>query len=219
MALQFLKRRITESSPYIAQNLDKKCVFVHVPKCAGISIEESIFDGHKVGHHPVRQYKQYSPYRFWKYFVFTFVRNPISRFESAFSFLKNGGRNPADLRWAEDNLKNIDTADEMVKYMRKSPVLKRKVKKWQHFRPQTWYLTDNSGGLPLDYIGRVETIQDDFEEICRRIGIDRRLPHKNKSSKSEADLLSNDRNIAFLREKVYERDIKMLGYESANETT
>lgn len=210
---RFLRRRIYSESPYIDQNDEKRCIFIHVPKCAGISIEASIFDGQKPGHHRVTEYKQYNPYKFCRYFVFAFVRDPIGRFESAFSYLKGGGRNPADQQWAEEHLGGIGTVDQLVERMRADESLRRTVREWQHFRPQVWYLTDEDGNLPLDYIGRLETIQDDFEEVCQRIGIERRLPHKNKSKKSKNDMLSNKRNISFLREEIYDRDIKMLGYE------
>jgi hypothetical protein len=127
--------------------------------------------------------------------------------------LKDGGRNPVDQKWAEENLRGIDTADQLVERMREDSDYRKTIESWQHFRPQVWYLIDNTGNLPLDYIGRLETIQEDFEEICRRIGIERHLPHKNKSSKSERDVLSDEQNTTFLRKKVYDRDFKMLGYQ------
>lgn len=208
-----LARRLFVESPYIEEFDRKKCIFIHIPKCAGISIEESILDGQKPGHHKLTDYMYYNPCKFYKYFVFTFVRNPITRFESAFTFLKSGGRNPVDKQWAEEHLVGFETVDELVNRMRANTRLRTDVETWQHFRPQVSYLLDENGNLPIDYIGRLETIQRDFEEICSRIGIKRQLPHKNKSTKSESEVLSNKNNISFLREELYNQDFKMLGYE------
>ena len=158
-------------------------------------------------------YKYYNPYKFYRYFVFTLVRHPISRFESAFSYLKAGGGHQGDKQWAEENLGGIETADQLVECMRVDPGFRDTIEEWMHFRPQVWYLTDASGNLPLDYIGRLETIEEDFEEICRQIGIDRTLPHKNKSPKSENRALKEEKNRTFLRENVYKEDFEVLGYK------
>ena len=47
---------------------------------------------------------------------------------------------------------------------------------------QSDYVTDLRGELIVDYIGRYETLHEDFAEICQRIGIGPvTLPHKRRA--------------------------------------
>ena len=69
-----------------------RCIFVHVPKCAGVSISRSLF-GSLVGTHIAMKSFQliYTEEEFARYFKFAFVRNPWDRLVSAYRFLKRGG--------------------------------------------------------------------------------------------------------------------------------
>ena len=42
-------------------------------------------------------------------------------------------------------------------------------------------LIDTQGRLAVDFIGRFEHFERDFEKICRRIGIKANLPHINRT--------------------------------------
>ncbi|HTL74630.1 MAG TPA: sulfotransferase family 2 domain-containing protein, partial [bacterium] len=74
-----------------------RCIFVHVPKCAGISLVKSLFGDFDCGHTNLRRYQiMFAPAEFNGYFKFTIVRNPFDRVVSAFLFLKKGGVNEKD---------------------------------------------------------------------------------------------------------------------------
>ena len=74
-----------------------KCIFIHVPKAAGSSVETSeIFEDQRIktgeyvgGHTTALEYRETYPGKFKNYFKFAFVRNPYSRLVSAFSYLSN----------------------------------------------------------------------------------------------------------------------------------
>ncbi|MDN5850184.1 MAG: sulfotransferase family protein [Nitrococcus sp.] len=52
---------------------------------------------------------------------------------------------------------------------------------------QSDYVVDLRGNLIIDYIARYERLEDDFTEICRRIGIDRpALPHLRQATARKA---------------------------------
>jgi hypothetical protein len=90
-----------------------------------------------------------------------------------------------------------------------------------HFRGLSWVdsvyqharLADRNGILLPDYIGRFETLQEDFDRICERVGIPRtRLPHLN----STAHRLYKDYYDDETREMIavkYRRDIRVFGYD------
>lgn len=46
-------------------------------------------------------------------------------------------------------------------------------------RPQTYWLKNSSGHLPFDYIGKMESLDEDFAIMCELLGLERlSLPHK-----------------------------------------
>lgn len=70
-----------------------KCIFIHVPKVAGSSIERVIYQTDKwlVGHVKASDYMKFDKDKFDSYFSFGFVRNPYDRVVSAYHYLKKGG--------------------------------------------------------------------------------------------------------------------------------
>lgn len=64
-----------------------------------------------------------------------------------------------------------------------------------------------------DYVGRVETMQDSFDEACRRIGIPSRpLERVNSSRRGDYRQYYDDRLIAGVR-ALYARDLDLFGYD------
>src|SRR5205085_1266088 len=48
--------------------------------------------------------------------------------------------------------------------------------------PQSCFVYDRRGNLMVDFLGRYENLQTDFQEICRRLDLPfRTLPHVNRS--------------------------------------
>jgi hypothetical protein len=53
-------------------------------------------------------------------------------------------------------------------------------------RPQTYWLKSFDNTIKLDYIGRFENLSNDFQEVCRLIGIDYMpLPHELNGGKED----------------------------------
>jgi hypothetical protein len=78
---------------------------------------------------------------------------------------------------------------------------------------QSDYLRDLSGNIIVDYVGRYESLQEDFDEVCRRIGIPHRaLPRLREATDRRAYRSYYDDETAELVAKHFRADIETLGY-------
>lgn len=102
------------------------------------------------------------------YFKFTFVRNPWDLAVSRYYY----------------NLKRKRTADIGFKTWLKRTTRKRwfrssKGKPWS--RDELTQYTHINGELGVDFVGKFETLAEDFDAICRQIGVESpRLGHEKK---------------------------------------
>lgn len=195
--------------PYIIN----ECLYVHIPKTGGISINASLFGNLGSGHAPIwRFYDFITEDRFSKYFKFTIVRNPWDRLLSAFMFLKNGGINASDRTWSNVHLKKFTNFETFVREW----VNDKNIYSYIHFVPQNYFLCiDNSRPL-VDFIGYYENIEEDFQYIAQKIGIKTTLKKLNTNTVkgNYVDYYSDETSA--IVEKVYKKDIKMFGYKFDN---
>jgi hypothetical protein len=79
---------------------------------------------------------------------------------------------------------------------------------------QSDYLKDLSGRIVVDFIGRYERLQEDFDQVCERIGVPKKvLPHK-RQAKDRADYRKYyDDATAELVAQRFKPDIEALGYD------
>ena len=167
-----------------------KCIFVHIPKVAGQSIEHVFLDLHgltwesrapllllpndnpmlgppRLAHLKASEYVScghVSREKFDSYFKFSFVRNPYSRIVSIYKYLGY-----FEIMPFKQFLKT-DFSDED----RWEPKL---------FVESQWdYLFDENGKQLVDYIGRFEELQSGFNHVCEEIGLpETMLPFVNKT--------------------------------------
>lgn len=169
---------------------DFKCIFIHIPKAAGQSVEHFFLK--KVGldwnsrsplllrkndepdagpgtlaHMRAADYVKYhyiSQELFEQYFKFSFVRNPWSRAVSTYKFLGY----------------NVFMSFETFVFKHIPKLMKNKG--W-FIMPQYDMLYEN-GIKQVDFIGKFEQINIDFQKVCTHLGFtDTNLPHINKSRK------------------------------------
>jgi len=201
--------------PYV----EKKCIFVHIPKTAGISVCQALFNNLAGGHTTIKKYQiSFSKYEFDSFFKFTFVRNPWSRLFSAYNFLKKGGMNNIDKNWASRNLSDYGNFDDFVKRW----VTTSNIEKYIHFIPQYRFLCiPNRDEIKVDFLGFFENLEEDFAYIARQLSMadNVTLKHKNKTA-------SNDKKIDYrefynaetcdIVSEVYKKDIELFGYNFDN---
>lgn len=127
-----------------------KSIFIHVPKCAGTSISLSLL-GHQVGHKRYIDYEEELGREIQDYFIFTIVRNPISRFISAYNYISSGGMTKKDKDFLRSN----------AKYFQGNPndfltALLKENKKYLHFKPITDFIVSKNNNINLNYIHKIE---------------------------------------------------------------
>lgn len=207
-AMRRVKRFLPD--PFHPRFHQLKCIFIHIPKCAGMSVSEGLFGG-EVGHRPARWFELYDKERFQSYFKFTFVRNPWDRLVSAFFYLKQGGMTPQDKTWAGRHLARFDTFDAFVRSL-VDPKFRRVALAWPHFAPQLDYIRDCSGRICVDYCGRVESFSRDYDRVCSILGVPARVRDTNRSSHDEYYTYYTRESVEIVRD-VYREDVAAFNYE------
>ena len=167
-----------------------KCIFVHIPKVAGQSIEHVFLDLHgltwetraplllkanddpKVGP-PRLAHLKASEYvscghvtqeNFDSYFKFSFVRNPWGRLVSIYRYLGYSEVMPFK-QFLKEDFSNKDAWEPKL-----------------FVKSQYDYLFDENNKQLVDYIGRFEDLQLGFDHVCQEIEIPQTtLPYVNKT--------------------------------------
>ncbi|MGI8951203.1 MAG: sulfotransferase family 2 domain-containing protein [Chitinophagaceae bacterium] len=169
-----------------------KCVFIHIPKAAGQSVEHFFLrklnldwqsraplllrpnDQPQVGppklaHLKAIDYVKHhylSQELFDRYFKFSFVRNPWSRAVSFYKFL---GYN------------SVMSFESFT--CTQLPVL---LKKRNYFLMPQYDFLYHQEKLVVNFVGKFENINNDFKIVCEQLGFqDADLPHINKSEKEK----------------------------------
>jgi hypothetical protein len=129
------------------------------------------------------------------FFKFGFVRNPFDRFVSYCSFITR-----------QKGQFDRDPKSVMRHFLANPP--------WDHilFQLQHLFVTDE-GRLLTDYIGRVERMQESYDEIARRIGIPT-VPLARVNSSRRHDYRDYyDQELIDGVAKLYAPDLELFGYE------
>lgn len=188
---------------------------MHVPKTAGNSITDALMEyielNYKKGkggkypganHEKAMTVKELVGEKIWNsYFKFAFVRNPWERTVSSYyykmqnnNFIKN---NPEEYK----KIKQTGNFNTCLRQGVGFPV------------EQVEKLIDDKGKIMVDFIGRFENLQEDFNRVCDRISIPRiELPYVNKAIHKHYSYYYDEETKETVRE-MYKKDIEAFGYE------
>lgn len=110
---------------------------------------------------------------FDSYYKFAFVRNPWDWQVSMYHFILS---EPTHIKY--QLVKEMGSFDAYLDWVVKTdrPYPKGAT------RLQSTALTDGSGRLLVDFVGRYESLSQDFSQVCDRLQIDADLPHVNRSA-------------------------------------
>lgn len=168
------------------------CIFIHIPKCAGQSVERIFLDAvglnwttraplllrindrpelgpPHLAHLTARDYvacKYVTPQQFESYFKFAIVRNPWDRMISFYKYL------------------GFYKCSDFKSFLNGYFVRRLWTNKYWFVRPQYEFLYNEKGECMVDYIGRFEHLQKNMQYVGKRVGLKiNQLPLTNKSRK------------------------------------
>ncbi|HXT11718.1 MAG TPA: sulfotransferase family 2 domain-containing protein [Candidatus Angelobacter sp.] len=196
----------------VKRSAKHKCIFVHIPKCAGASIRESLFGG-PGAHRTLAGYQTVlAPQLFADCFKFTFVRNPWDRVVSAFFYLKNKNMK-SNQQWAKKNLSPFQDFNAFVREW----LTPENIWSYVFFRPQYHFICLNGKQPAVDFIGFFENLAPDFALIRERIKSPAKLAEKNRNPLRGQDYREyySDETRGLVAE-IYAEDIELFGYSFDN---
>lgn len=188
-----------------------RCLFIHIPRTAGGSIERALtgkgwamerYKNIKVQHVSCLETKKiYGDKIFNSYYKFAFVRNPWGLMVSTFF-------------WAKRiiGLKDIPFKSfigNILLYNKQLNFIPHQAYSSQ----QLDHLLDENGDVMVDFIGRFENLQKDFDIVCGKIGIKKKkLPFANRTKCGHYTKYYDGETAALVAEK-FKKDIECFGYK------
>lgn len=189
-----------------------KFIFLHIPKAAGTSISKALSENsHSIkfrySHPKLDEYFDSfnDKYNLEEYFIFSFCRNPFDRFVSAFNYIKKGGVNRFD-KISRDKLglQNLEFKEFALQLLHQDlPV---------HFIPQADFFMGKNLNR-MNFIGKFENLQQDFDIACDEIGIERSKLTCNNKRKHKHYIEYYDDETREIVAKKYAKDIEYFSYK------
>lgn len=159
-----------------------------------------------------------------KCFKFAFVRHPVDRLQSLYSYAHKLAEGTPLTPEEQTALDRDGTMPDRPPYRYKAVRAALKARNFSEFalHPLTWQdagsqpqwesVCDSSGKLIVDFIGKVETIQDDWARITTQLGLEADLEVRNASGGRSVSQLT-PQALATVRER-YAKDFELFGYSA-----
>jgi len=176
-----------------------KCIFVEIPKTGSTSIRSILEDSKKPGRHftIVEIQNLVTKQQFDEYFKFAFVRNPWDRELSLYKYILKNTTHHSHKKYLK-----FRHPVNFSKFLRQRPVLL-----------QQYDYVSNNGEIQLNFIGRFENLQQDFNVVCDKIGIKHQeLPHLNRTGHKPYTEFYDEEAKQIVAEK-HAQDIEYFGYK------
>lgn len=206
-------------------NADKKLIYLSNSKVACSSIQTAMYEKgsikddysiHIVMNDSKDKKVRLSPEE-WKYFKFTYVRNPYERLVSCYESKYHVDR-------VKYGKKKLRFDYYLFGYLRKDNGFDNFIRRVvripdrcldDHLRLQYYLTYDWRGNKIADHIGQFENLEEDFMKIQKKYGL-KELPHYNNSGGEKRDWRSYyTRETAELVHKKYAKDFACFGYEDS----
>lgn len=186
-------------------------LFLHIPKCAGVSVNNTLYGSLGAGHKPLdKVFVGLGPIEFRNVFKFTIVRNPWDRLVSAYFFLRNGGFGDRDRQFYQENLAEFENFEDFVLNW----LTPENIRLWNHFRLQADFLSISNTEVDIDYLCFLESIDKDFQAIydAKHWTRFKELKRDNRSKHDDYRSYYTEKTKKVV-EQVYQKDIELFGYD------
>ena len=202
------KKNLTKKGTLLHVFSEKKQIFIHIPKTAGISVVKAFFgDVTLEGHRSVYFYKQVFGQDLSNFFTFTFVRNPWDRLYSAYKFLQKGGINIHDKNAFDMYLSEYNDFEDFVLNGLNEKILFEIT----HFIPQFKFVCDENGTILVDYIAKFEDIENEILELNSLMKTKVKLEYHNVNIKKSYTEIYSPEMIEVVK-RIYKKDIDIFEY-------
>ena len=177
--------------------------FIHIPKCAGISVHQACPDAINHWHADCDYYARQYGERWQTGFKFAVVRHPFDRFVSAFSYLKQ--QTPAHRFWEDDRQrrKALEPFDNINAAVNGAADFVHML----HFRPQRSWL----GNWLPDFILHFERLAEDWRALQTLFPSFASLAKLNASQHADYRTLLTPQSRQQLG-RWYAEDLRLFGY-------
>jgi len=191
-----------------------KCIFIHIQRCAGTSIEAWLHGADWWLHEEATKHLLASQAReryaeYWDdYFKFAIVRNPYTRVLSCLKYdwffgIKTKSRRLDFLQYHK-NFGSRSIVEFDYRFYRREDVVRSR------HRPHQVY--GNILDEPIDYIARFETLHDDMKEVQKRLGVTSAFAHHLERSSHSLTPADIDPETVRHITRIYAADFEAFGY-------
>jgi chondroitin 4-sulfotransferase 11 len=187
---------------------EHKFVFIHIPKTAGLTVSSAIGLTKPPEHlnQNLIVENQSNGLDVSEYYKFAFCRNPWDRFLSLYYYCRDGSEMYGN---SENSQKNTLDFKMFCRIFQMGFFVGNSYVWGIHYKPQIEFINLSD----IDFIGRFENLQQDFNVICDKIGIpQQKLPHKNKTKHKHYTEYYDDETRQIVAEK-FAKDIEYFGYK------
>lgn len=198
-------------------NHQHRFLFVHIQKTAGTSVTQALnglegsqslgYDHSMIASVDATLYKDH--------FVFCFVRNPFDRLVSWWNMMLHKGHHNDFSRYL------LSRATSFSEFLDCTEIIHEEHPKERHsdlLYPksiafnQLDYITAADGSVAVNFIGRFESLEDDFKKVSKMIGVQMSLPHVNAFNRRHYRTYYGPGDVEKVR-RMYKRDLEHFGYD------
>ncbi len=192
-------------------------LFVHIQKTAGSSITNVLNNlefTYSLNHS--HSFISSVEYKYHDYFKFSFVRNPWDRLVSWYNMMLNKSIHNDFSNYLLNNSTNFSEFLNLTEIIKETnehnDLVETEYPKSIAFN-QLDYISDSNGNVLMDFIGRFENLEFDFNQIMKRIGVtDYSLLHLNKFEHKNYRHYYSSEDVEKVY-KMYKRDIEYFDYK------
>ena len=195
-----------------------KFLFIHIQKTAGTSVSKFLKNNIEDAQDYLRPH---SPLNlvdnqiYLQYYKVAFVRNPFDRLVSWYSMI---AKNQKSFK-AIQNIKNTVHKQVLMNSSTFSEFIFNcehvtSNSGWKPFhKNQVDYITDNNGRIDMDFIGKFESLDKDFQAITKYLNIQNiTLPHVNRTDHKDYRHYYTDETKKIITER-FAKDLDYFQYE------